>query len=44
MDVKEVFRMQLDACHTENSWFVSLINSIEGLWGERVMTHKRTKK
>ncbi|MGM0852506.1 MAG: DinB family protein [Bacillota bacterium] len=35
MNAKEVLLMQLDACHTENTWFVSLINSINGLTEEQ---------
>ena len=31
MNAKQVLLMQLDACHRQNTWFVSLINSINGL-------------
>jgi uncharacterized damage-inducible protein DinB len=30
MNAKDVFIAQLDACH-ENTWFVSLLNSVDGL-------------
>ncbi|MGR3764193.1 DinB family protein [Rossellomorea sp. NS-SX7] len=30
MNTKDVFIVQLDACH-ENTWFVSLLNSVDGL-------------
>ncbi|WRP07250.1 hypothetical protein U9J35_03525 [Rossellomorea aquimaris] len=35
MNAKQVLFMQLDACHSENTWFVSLINSITGLTEEQ---------
>lgn len=35
MKAKEVLLMQLDACHRENTWFVSLINSIKDLTEEQ---------
>ncbi|MGG1629707.1 DinB family protein [Rossellomorea sp. NRS-1567] len=35
MNAKKLLLMQLDACHTENTWFVSLINSIHDLTGEQ---------
>jgi uncharacterized damage-inducible protein DinB len=35
MNAKQVLLMQLDACHTQNTWFVSLINSIKGLTEEQ---------
>jgi uncharacterized damage-inducible protein DinB len=31
MNAKQVLLMQLEACHDQNTWFVSLINSINGL-------------
>lgn len=35
MNAKQVLLMQLDACHDQNTWFVSLINSIRGVTEEQ---------
>ncbi|SFL98669.1 Uncharacterized damage-inducible protein DinB (forms a four-helix bundle) [Gracilibacillus orientalis] len=34
MNVKDIFLVQLNACH-ENTWFVALLNSIDGLTEEQ---------
>ncbi|WP_228552259.1 DinB family protein [Gracilibacillus salitolerans] len=34
MNVKDIFLAQLNACH-ENTWFVALLNSIDGLTEEQ---------
>jgi uncharacterized damage-inducible protein DinB len=37
MNAKQVLLLQLDACHDQNTWFVSLINSIKDLTEEQAM-------
>jgi len=37
MSVKDILLAQLSACHNQNTWFVSLINSIDGLTEEKAM-------
>ncbi|MBN6886376.1 putative damage-inducible protein DinB [Cytobacillus horneckiae] len=37
MSDKEILLAQLDACHNTNTWFVSLLNSIDGLTEEQAM-------
>ncbi|KKI92672.1 hypothetical protein WQ54_08670 [Bacillus sp. SA1-12] len=37
MNTKEILLLQLSACHTQNTWFVSLINSINGLTEEQAI-------
>ncbi|MFD1738889.1 DinB family protein [Bacillus salitolerans] len=37
MRAKEVLVAQLKACHNENTWFVSLLNSIKGLTEEQAV-------
>ncbi|WP_449620405.1 DinB family protein [Robertmurraya sp. Marseille-Q9965] len=34
MNAKEILLLQLSACHDQNTWFVSLLNSLDGLTEE----------